>query len=116
MSLYHLGRPLGNDWANMRLLVKGIPELVPFENVLHRRNEFIVDLLVHVNTLDAAAALARIEYCTVDDLFCSPFDIYIRSQIGGILASQFKTHTDRDPIARRALNSKAIGNRTSEAD
>jgi hypothetical protein len=69
-----------------------------------------MDLLVHIDALDAAAALTRVESCTVDDLLGGPSGIHVGSNIGRILASKFKAHTDGDSVVGEALDGESIGN------
>jgi hypothetical protein len=46
-----------------------------------------VDLFVNINALNAATALARVEDGTIDNLFGSPCQIHVRSDVCRVLST-----------------------------
>jgi hypothetical protein len=71
-------------------------------------DEGVVDALVHVHALDAAAALARVVEGAVGDGGGSPRDVHVVRDVDGVLAAELelrlqhpRARDGRDPLARR---------------
>src|SRR4051812_28794386 len=99
----------------MSALFHRISKLVPLENSLNGGYKLVVDCLIHVDALQGAAALARVEEGTVNNLLSSPRNINITTDVCRVLSSQLKSNID-DAIRRCRLNSQSAGNGPGEAN
>lgn len=82
-----LSGALGNDRTDVCGLVEGIAQLVVGQDLLDFLDKVVVNLLIDVDALNAATTLARVEDSTIDDFFCSPCQIDIRSDVCGVLST-----------------------------
>ena len=101
--------------AERGLLVERIVEHVLLRQVGKAVDEGVVDIRVHIDALDAAAALAGVEIGPVDDVLDGVLQVHIGPHIGRVLAAKLKSDT-REGAGRRALDRLAGRDRAGEAD
>src|SRR5438046_2301383 len=78
-------------------------------------DERVVHVRMHIDALDAAAALPGIEIGSVDDVLDRVLEIGVSAHIGRILAAQLEPDA-RERSGGRALDLLAGADRTRETD
>ena len=78
-------------------------------------DEAVVERLVHIDALDAAAALAGIEERAVDEVLDRVIEIGVGAHIGRVLAAELEAER-REGAGRGALDRAAAGDRAGEVD
>ena len=78
-------------------------------------DELVIDLLVHIDALDAAAALAGIEEGAVDQVVDRMVELGVGQHIGRVLAAELEAER-HEGAGRRLLDGAAAGDRTGEVD
>jgi hypothetical protein len=96
-------------------LVGGIAEFVGLGEIDEAIDEFGVEGLVHVDALDPAAGLARIEEGTIDQILDRMGEIGIRAHVSRVLPAEFEPGAD-EALADGALDRLAAIDRTRETN
>ena len=92
-----------------------IAELVAVRQSDEAVDETVVDVLVHVDALDGAAALPRIEEAAVDQVLDRVVEIGVGAHIGRVLAAELEAGAD-EARGSGALHGVAALDRTGECD
>ena len=93
----------------------GLPTTYFFVEVDEAVDEVVIDLLVHIDALDAAAALAGIEEGAVDQVRDRVVELGVGQHIGRVLAAELQAER-REGAGRRLLDRAAAGDRAGEVD
>ena len=83
-----------HDRAEVDLAVERIAEAVLVGEVDEAVEEFLVDVLVHVDALDAAAGLAGIEHGAVDQVLDGVRQVGVGAHIGRVAAAELEAEAD----------------------
>ena len=78
----------------MILLSSGLPRRYWFGEVDEAVEEFLVDVLVHVDALDAAAGLAGVEHGAVDQVLDGVRQVGVGADISRIAAAELEAEAD----------------------
>ena len=110
---HEIGEALVRHRAERRRFVQRIAEHIGVHEIDCALDEAVVVPLVHVDALDAAAALARIEEGAVDEVLDGVVEIGVRAHIGRVLAAELEP--ERGEGARRcALDGAPAGDGAGE--
>ncbi|CUK06794.1 hypothetical protein RUE5091_02883 [Ruegeria denitrificans] len=108
-----IGEPHIGHRAHSRLRVQRVAQLVPLNNLNRLGDEVIIEVFMHVNPFDPAAALARVEHGPVDQRIDRRVQIGILHDIARVLAAQLGADTSKG-ARRRALHCLATADRPGE--
>src|SRR5205823_2825627 len=97
-----------------RLLVERIAEQVPPGEIDEAIDEGVVHVGMHIDALDAAAALAGVEIDAVDDVLDRVLQVDVGAHIGRVLAAKLEPDA-RERSGRGALDRFPGRDRTGEA-
>ena len=115
MIAHGRGKPLLRHRAERGFLIQRIAQHILLGQRGEAIDEFVVDVLVHIDALDPAAALPGIEISAVDNVLDRMREIDVGAHIGRILAAEFEPDAG-EGAGRRLLDRAAGRDRTGEAD
>ncbi len=113
LPAHELGGGRADHRPQRRLRLQRVVEHVAAGEIGEAFDERLVDRFVHVDALDAAAALAGIEEAAVDEILDRVVELRIGAHVGRVLAAELEAGGD-EAIGRRALDRVAALDRTRE--
>ena len=99
------GRVVAHDFGQARRshrsercrLIARIAKNIMGREIGESADELVIERFVHIDSLDPAAALARIIEGAVDEIFDRVIEIRVRPDIGRVLAAEFEPDAGEGP-------------------
>jgi hypothetical protein len=115
MVAHGRGEPGRGHWTQSGLFFERIAQFIAGDAIDESLDETIVKALVHIDALDAAAALSGIEERPVDKILDREFESGVGAHIGRVLAAEFQAERG-ERSGRGAFDRAAARHRSREID